>query len=69
MTGTIKVESELANAYNSAPEKDRERIQLLMRLWLQELSARSDLSLTEVMDMISERAQARGLTPQVLTVL
>lgn len=65
-TAAIKVESEVANAYNSAPQNDQKKIQLLMRLWLRELSTRPDLSLTEVMDLIGERAQARGLTPEIL---
>ena len=65
-TTSIQVESDLADAYNSASEEDRKKVQLLMRLWLRELSTSPNLSLGEVMDMISERAQARGLTPEIL---
>lgn len=63
---SIQVEPDIADAYNSASREDQRKIQLLMGLWLRELSTRPDLSLTEVMEMISDRAQARGLTPELL---
>ena len=63
---SIQVESEVANAYNSASREDQQKIQLLMRLWLREFATPPGLSLTEVMDLISERAQSRGLTPEIL---
>jgi hypothetical protein len=63
---SIQVEPEIADAYNSASQEDQKKIQLLMGLWLQELSTQPNMSLSDVMDMISERAQARGLTPEIL---
>ena len=63
---SIQVEPEIADAYNSASQQDQKKIQLLMGLWLRELSTQPNMSLTEVMDMISDRAQARGLTPGIL---
>ena len=63
---SIRVEPEIADAYNSASQEDQKKIQLLMGLWLQELSTQPNMSLSEVMDMISDRAQARGLTPEIL---
>ena len=65
-TNSIKVEPDVANAYNSASREDQQKIQLLMRLWLQEFATLPSLSLTEVMDLISDRAQSRGLTPEIL---
>ena len=65
-TTSIQVEPDIANAYNSASQEDQKKIKMLMRLWLRELSTQSNMSLTEVMDMISDRAQARGLTPEIL---
>jgi hypothetical protein len=65
-TTSIQVEPDIANAYNSASQEDQKKIQILMRLWLRELSTQPNMPLTEVMDMISDRAQARGLTPEVL---
>lgn len=63
---SIQVEPDIANAYNAASQEDRKKIQLLMGLWLRELSTQPNMSLTEVMDMISDRAKARGLTPEIL---
>jgi hypothetical protein len=63
---SILVEPDIANAYNSASQEDQKKIQLLMGLWLRELSTQPEMSLTEVMDLISDRAQSRGLTPEIL---
>jgi hypothetical protein len=63
---SIQVEPDIADAYNSASQEDQKKIQLLMRLWLRELSTQPAITLTEVMDVISDRAQARGLTPEIL---
>jgi hypothetical protein len=63
---SIQVEPDIADAYNSAPQEDQKKIQLLMGLWLRELSTQPNMNLSEVMDMISDRAQARGLTPEIL---
>ena len=63
---SIQVEPEIADAYNSASQQDQKKIQLLMGIWLRELSTQPSLTLSEVMDMISDRAQARGLTPEIL---
>ncbi|MGH9427559.1 MAG: hypothetical protein ACRD2L_14805 [Terriglobia bacterium] len=63
---SIQVEPDIADAYNSASQEDKRKIQMLMGLWLRELSTGPEMSLTEVMDMISDRAQARGLTPEIL---
>lgn len=63
---SIEVEPDIADAYNSASQEDQKKIQLLMGLWLRELSTQPNMSLNEVMDMISDRAQARGLTPEIL---
>lgn len=63
---TIQVEPDVAKAYNSASEQDQKKIQALVRLWLLEISKSPHFSMSEIMDMISDRAQARGLTPEIL---
>ena len=65
-TSSIQVEPDIADAYNSASQEDQKKIQLLMGLWLRELSTQPAMTLSEVMDIISDRAQARGLTPEIL---
>lgn len=66
-TITVSIPSELADIYNTASEQDRQKIQVLLSLWLREIS--SGLSLSEMMDYISDNAQERGLTPEILESL
>ena len=44
---------------------DQLKLGLLLNLWLRELFTRST-SLTALMDELSDKAQARGLTPKKL---
>jgi len=62
---TLQVDGDLAQAYQAASAKDRSKLQLLLNLWLRELFARST-SLKTLMDELSEKAQARGLTAEKL---
>jgi hypothetical protein len=68
-TITIPVDSELARVYNSASPEVRRKIQAFISLWLSELAAPGGKSLDELMDSISDKAQARGLTPEILETL
>jgi len=60
-TISIQVDEDLARLYQSAPSDDQSKLRLLMNLWLRELLA-STTSLNSLMDEISDKAQARGLT-------
>jgi hypothetical protein len=62
---TLQVDADLAQVYQSAPAADRTKLQLLMNLWLRELSTRST-SLAVLMDELSDKARARGLTAEKL---
>jgi hypothetical protein len=62
---TLQVDADLAQAYRSAPANDRSKLQLLLNLWLRELFVRST-SLAALMDELSDKAQARGLTAERL---
>ena len=66
---TIPVDAETARTYNTASEEDRLRIQLLLRLQLREWATGRRRTLREVMDEIGSKAQARGLTPEILDEL
>jgi hypothetical protein len=68
-TISIPVEKELARIYNAASTQDREKIQTLLALWLREIAAPGPTSLGDLMDSISDRAQSRGLTPEILESL
>ncbi len=63
-TITLTVPAEVAEIYNASSEQERQKIQMLLGLWLKE--TRPTESLAKVMDRISENAQARGLTPEIL---
>lgn len=64
-TITVQVDTDLAQAYQSAPEKDRSKLRLLLNLWLRELFTRST-SLVVLMDELSDKAEARGLMAEKL---
>lgn len=64
----IQVDERLARAYNDATAEEKERLQSLLSLWLQEFG-KAPLDLTELMDEISRRARERGLTPEILEAL
>jgi len=62
---TISVDPEVANAYRLAPDLDRRKLDLLVNLRLRD-ATQSKVSLQALMAEISENAQQRGLTPEIL---
>jgi hypothetical protein len=66
---TIKVPSEVAQAYRNATEEEREQIEARIGVLLK-YSMTSKLEaiakLRQTMDEIGERAVQRGLTPEIL---
>jgi len=67
-TITLQVDGDLAKAYQAASAQDRSKLELLLNLWLRELFARS-ISLKALMDELSEKARARGLTAEKLEAI
>lgn len=65
----IQLDRELAQRYDTSSPEDRRKIQVLLSLLLQEVTAPDSASLGDMMDSISENAQARGLTPELLETL
>lgn len=65
---TIRVSSEAAHVYETAPAEQQQKLDALLNLKLTEV-ARSKRPLEEIMSEISRKAQARGLTPQLLESL
>ena len=66
---TIPLDEAAAAAYNTASDEDQRKIQLLFRVLLREYTAPSNMSLRELMDDIGAKAEARGLTPEILEQL
>lgn len=62
---TIPADSDTAAKYSAASDIERRKIQLLVRALVQNTSP-SPKSLQQLMDEMSEEAQSRGLTPEVL---
>jgi hypothetical protein len=66
---TIPMDAELAEVYKTASTEDQQKIQALVSIWLREIATSDSHALSELMDTISDRAQARGLTPEILDEL
>jgi len=65
-TITIPLDPQTAQAYDSASPEQKRKIQALLCLWLRELAAGNSASLRQVLDEMGRKAQARGLTPEML---
>ena len=64
----IPLDPETARIYADASPEDQKKLRLLLSLWLREFAV-SSTPLQAVMDEISRKAQARGLTPEILESL
>jgi hypothetical protein len=65
-TITLEIDSEAAQAFKSVPISEREKLQILLGIWLKEYAKAGTVSLKETMSEISRKAQSRGLTPEIL---
>ena len=65
---SIQLDADAAQIYTTASAENRKKLQLLLSFWLREFDMPS-ISLTDLMDEISEKPQARGLTPELLETL
>ena len=63
---TLQIDPEAAQIFKTATAEDREKLQVLLSIWLKDLGSSRSSSLRETMDQISEKAKARGLTPEAL---
>ena len=64
----IPLDSETARAYAQASAEDQKKLRLLLSLWLREFVI-STRPLKTIMDELGDKAQARGLTPEILESL
>jgi hypothetical protein len=65
----IPVDANTASAYRAASAEEQKKIRLLLRLRLRELTEMPAVSLRKLMDDIGTKAEARGLTPDILEIL
>ena len=68
-TITIPLDPQTARAYSAARDEEKRKIQALLSLWLRELAASELPSLQQVLDEAGRKAQAKGLTPELLDSL
>ena len=63
---TIEVDAAAAKAYAAASPEEQRKIRLLMSIHLRDLINQPVRPLREVIEDISAKAAARGLTPEIL---
>jgi hypothetical protein len=62
----IPLDSELAEIYKTASAEDQQKIQVLLSVWLRDISTSDREPISKLMDSISDLAQERGLTTETL---
>ena len=62
---TVRVNAEAARIFEKASEEEKLKIEALLSLKLSQ-TTREKRTLEEVMSEISQKAQKRGLTPEIL---
>lgn len=62
---TVSVDADVADAYRAVSDEDRRKLDLLVNPRLRE-ATHSERTLRDIMRDISDRAQRRGLTPEML---
>ena len=67
-TVNIQLDAEAARIYQQASKEEKQKMQILLSLWLREFGKPSK-SLRSLMNEISDKAQSRGLTPEILETL
>jgi len=68
-TISIPVDAATARIYLAASPIEQQKMQMLLRLRLRELADMPRQPLREVMDEIGAKAEAQGLTPEILAGL
>jgi hypothetical protein len=68
-TITIPLDAQTARAYSSASPEEKKKMEALVGVWLRALAAGQYPSLKKMLDDIGRKAEARGLTPEVLESL
>jgi hypothetical protein len=63
---TIHLDAQAAKLFREATPEQRKKMEMLLGIWLQRAAADQGRTLEQAMDEISRKAQARGLTPEIL---
>ena len=65
-TISIKVDSDVARVYQKASGEQKKKMEILVNLWLKEFAS-DKKTLKQIMDEVSNKAKAKGATPQKLS--
>ncbi len=65
-TITLRIDAEAALAFRMVSGEEREKLGILLSVWLKEYARSEPASLKKTMDEVSRKAQSRGLTPEIL---
>lgn len=65
-TIVLPIDEATAEAYNAASSEEKQKVQLLFRMLLREITLNSTVSLKQIMDEIGRNAESRGLTLEIL---
>jgi len=66
---TIPLDPQTARAYDSVSREEQRKLQLLLGLYLRELTTKSLPGLQVILDDVGAKAKARGLTAEMLESL
>jgi predicted oxidoreductase len=66
---TIQIDSEAAKAFRSAAPELQQKIQILFSAWVKEVTLKDRTSLKQFMNKISDNAEAKRLTPEILETI
>ncbi len=64
----LQLDEDAVQLFNTASAEDQQKLRVLLSFWLREFIL-SPTPLTTLMDEISDKAQSRGLTPEILESL
>jgi hypothetical protein len=63
---TIEIDADTAKAYEGTTAEKQRKINVLLGLEIDEAMHEEEASLKEIMQEMSRKAKARGLTPEIL---
>jgi hypothetical protein len=66
---TLQLEAEAVEIFHNISDTDQEKLEILVSSLFKEYKKSDHSTLKKTMDEISEKAQARGLTPEILETI
>jgi hypothetical protein len=66
---TLQLEAEAVEIFRNISDRDQEKLEILVSSLFKEYKKSDHDTLKKTMDEISEKAQARGLTPEILEAI